>query len=69
MYDIDIALSWEFRELITRESETIFPLFLSYSFLSSSSLTNGSGSWVVGTSRGSWVVGVGAGVGASNIII
>ena len=34
MYDIDIALSWEFRELITRKSETILPLFLSYSFLS-----------------------------------
>ena len=32
------ALSWEFRELITRESETILPLFLSYSFLSSSLL-------------------------------
>ena len=25
------------------------------------SLTNGRGSWVVGTSRGSWVVGVGVG--------
>jgi len=33
MIDIDIALSWEFRELITRESETILPLFLSHSFL------------------------------------
>ena len=33
------------------------------------SLTNGRGSWVVGTSRGSWVVGVGVGVGVgvSNI--
>ena len=41
MYDIDVALSREFREfreLITRESETIFPLFFSYSFLSSSLL-------------------------------
>ena len=28
MYDIDNALSWEFRELITSESETILPLFL-----------------------------------------
>ena len=36
MYDIDNALSWEFRELITRESETILPLFLLYSFSSSS---------------------------------
>ena len=36
MYDIDNALSWEFRELITRESETILPLFLPHSFLSSS---------------------------------
>ena len=38
MYDIDNALSWEFWQLITRESETILPLFLSYSFLSSSLL-------------------------------
>ena len=38
MYNIDIALSREFRELITRESETILPLFFSYSFLSSSLL-------------------------------
>ena len=38
MYDIDIALSWEFRELIARESETILPFFLSYSSLSSSLL-------------------------------
>ena len=30
-------------------------------------LTNGRGSWVVGTSRGSWVAGVGVGVGVSNI--
>ena len=37
MYYIDIALSWEFRKLITRESETILPLFL-ISFLSSSLL-------------------------------
>ena len=33
MYDIDNALSWEFRGLITRESETILPLFLSYVFV------------------------------------
>ena len=38
MYDIDIALSWEFKELIARESETILLLFFSYSFLSSSLL-------------------------------
>ena len=38
MHDIDNALSWELRELITRESETILPLFLSYSFMSSSLL-------------------------------
>ena len=34
-------------------------LAIAYNF--SSSLTNGRGSWVVGTSRGSWVVGVGVG--------
>ena len=34
MYDIDFALSWEFKELGTRENETILPLFFSYSFLS-----------------------------------
>ena len=36
---------------------------------SDKSLTNGRGSWVVGTSRGykSLVVGVGVGVGESNI--
>ena len=28
MYDINIVLSWEFRDLITLESETILPLFL-----------------------------------------
>ena len=38
MDDIDIALSWEFTELITRESETILPLFLSHLFLLSSLL-------------------------------
>ena len=32
MYDIDIALSWEFRELITRESETILPSETSAAF-------------------------------------
>ena len=40
MYDIHIALSWEFRELITRESETILPLFLSYSAFYRSSVIN-----------------------------
>ena len=34
-----------------------------------SSLTNGRGSWIVGTSRGSWVVGVGVGVGEELIMI